>query len=306
METYTWNVVLIISKLGFYSGLIAIAGHLMHHNKILSEVKQYSPDTYSDYLKVTFTLLLLASIFNVFGFFASVGVITGEGLSVLVDTQMIEIVWGTTIGTVTLLRFIGLLLALTFIYLIMRVKRSNEHHHQRLRLIMLGGASGLLVYSVLMTGHISVLGNIEQLLLALHVAIMSWWFSALWPLKLACNKCNSVILIPMMEKFGQQASYLVSILLIIGMILSILLLGSIVELIKTPYGQFLLLKISIVIAIMIIAAINKLSLVPRLNTDSGRKHLSFSLNIEIILAISILLITASLTTIVGPSGQLNN
>jgi len=304
METYSWNVVLIISKLGFYSGLIAIVGHLIHHNKILSEVKQYSPDTYSDYLKGTFTLLLLANIFNLFGFFASVGVITGEGLSVIVDTQMLEIVWSTSIGTVTLLRFIGLSIALTYVYLIMRVRKPLEP--QRLTLLMLGVAGSLLLYSVSITGHISVLGYIERIIVVIHVAIISWWFGALWPLKLACDKCNTAVLIPIMEKFGQQASYLVSALLLIGLILSLLLLESIVELITTPYGQLLLLKITAVVAIMIVAAINKLSLVPMLNTDCGRKRLSLSLTIEIILAISILLITASLTTIVGPSGQLNN
>lgn len=299
MEIYAWNTLLVLSKLGFYTGLIVIVGHIIHQNNILNYVKLKSSEAYSDYLNAIITILLLAIILTLSGFYASIGVITGEGPSVVANTQMVEIVWSTSIGTSTLFRFIGLVIAISYFLLIWEFQRLDEN--RTLKWLLLGSAGLVLLYSIRLTGHVSVLGILEQINLAIHVAIMAWWFSALWPLKLACNKCNSGVLIPMMEKFGKQASFLVSVLLIIGLILSITLLESIIEFIKTPYGQLLLLKISVVLAILSVAAINKLSLVPRLNTNSGIKRLSASISIEIVLAIIILVITASLTTLTGPN-----
>jgi putative copper resistance protein D len=103
-----------------------------------------------------------------------------------------------------------------------------------------------------------------------------------------------------MERFGKQASVMVSLLLIAGLLLAIQLVGGLDALLFTNYGQTILVKLLLVICVMKIAATHKLKLVPQLKNSDGRKTLSKSISIEMFVAIAILSVTAVLTSIVGP------
>ena len=62
----------------------------------------------------------------------------------------------------------------------------------------------------------------------------------------------------------------------------------------------ILSKLSLVIAILCIAAINRIRLTPGLVSQNGVKLFRFSVKIEILVAICILIVTTYLSTVVGP------
>jgi putative copper resistance protein D len=102
-----------------------------------------------------------------------------------------------------------------------------------------------------------------------------------------------------MEKFGRMAIYLVALLLAAGIYLLTQLLSSIDQLFSTLYGQAMLIKLLAVAALLTLGALNKFSLVPRLDSDTGRQSLARSIRFEMVLALGILGMTAHLTTNVG-------
>jgi putative copper resistance protein D len=81
------------------------------------------------------------------------------------------------------------------------------------------------------------------------------------------------------------------------------LLDSWQEFITSAYGIALLIKFSLVLAILGLAVVNKLVLVPRLNREANANRLRISIRQEMGLAIAILMTTSYLSTIVGPAGH---
>ena len=128
---------------------------------------------------------------------------------------------------------------------------------------------------------------------------MAWWFGALLPLKQACHQLSYAELHLLMESFGKQASFTLSLLLVAGLWLVIQLVGSLDALISSSYGQTLLFKLALVVSILALAAKHKLILVPQLKNSQGREALSKSISIEMVVAFAILSVTAGLTSVVG-------
>ena len=129
---------------------------------------------------------------------------------------------------------------------------------------------------------------------------MAWWFGTLLPLIVACKDYSEEELHDVMHRFGQQAMFMVSVLLFAGLIVAIRLVGSFSALFNTGYGQVLLTKLVAVTGIMLIAAYHRFLLVPSLKYENSRKKLSKSISIEAVVALAILTITACLTSLVGP------
>jgi putative copper resistance protein D len=78
------------------------------------------------------------------------------------------------------------------------------------------------------------------------------------------------------------------------------LFHSLSELFTTAYGQALLVKLTLVLVIFVIAALNKLKLTPSLHNEGGVLALRNSIRIESVVALFILIITSYFSTIVGP------
>lgn len=129
---------------------------------------------------------------------------------------------------------------------------------------------------------------------------MAWWFGTLLPLIVACKEDSDKELHDVMHRFGQQAMFMVSVLLIAGLYVAIQLVGSFAALLNSGYGQVLLTKLVAVTGIMLIAAYHRFLLVPSLKYENSREKLSKSISIEAVVALAILTITASLTSLVGP------
>ena len=176
-------------------------------------------------------------------------------------------------------------------------RKQSKHVQQALLVICLFVFS----YSFTLIGHISDMGVFEKTLLMVHVIVMAWWFGALYPLKKACNTLGRDELYQLMEGFGKQASVMVSLLLVAGLLLAIQLVGDIDALLRSNYGQTILVKLFLVTSILTIAALHKLKLVPNLESHNGREALSKSISIEMVVAVVILFVTSGLTCVVGPA-----
>ena len=297
MEMIIWNTVIVLSKIVFYVGFACIAGYtffrqIFEHNESHNNVEIAN-------LKCTKTSVVVALIANGVWFFSSTGAMAEEGIQGALDTDILAIMWDSSIGDGALLRATGL--ALAIIALASPFKFKSVVLNKYLKQGVLVSSLLLLAYTFILIGHVSELGLFEKALLILHVLVMTWWFGALFPLKQACQQLSNTELHLLMESFGKQASIAVSLLLVAGFWLAIQLVGSVQALLTSSYGQTLLFKLFLVISILAIAAKHKLKLVPQLKNNDGREALSKSISVEMIVAFAILTVTAGLTSVVGPA-----
>ena len=113
-----------------------------------------------------------------------------------------------------------------------------------------------------------------------------------------CTIKNFTNLYFIADNFGRYAVVYIGILILTGLIFSYILLGGILPLITSTYGNVLLIKLFIVSMILIIGAINKFRIVPEIKKDlsTGQIKLKNSINIEIISSVLVLFTTSILTT----------
>ena len=297
MEMIIWNTVIVLSKIVFYVGFACIAGYtffrqIFEHNESPNNVEIAN-------LKCTKTLAFVALIANAVWFLASTGAMAEEGVHGALDPDMLGFMWDSSIGDGTLLRTIGVMIAILVLISPFKLKSVVLNHY--LKQSILVSSLFLLAYTFTFIGHVSELGVLEKVLLMLHVLVMAWWFGALFPLKQACQEQNYEKLYTLMDKFGRQAHTAVSLLLVAGLWLAFQLVGSLAALISSNYGQTLLLKLALVTSILGIAAKHKLKFVPQLKNNDGREALSKSISLEMVVAFAILSVTAGLTSVVGPA-----
>lgn len=212
------------------------------------------------------------------------------------DNMMLNIAWQSALGTQTVWRLAGLLLALVWL-----MWTQTKPSHSRY-VYLIGLFCGvILAGSFSLSGHPVELGIIAQILLSLHVFAIAAWAGSLWPLYVSCHQVPGHELGVLMHKFGQVAMAIVALLIVCGSILAIMLLGSVGELFTSAYGRLLLLKLLLVASMLMLGAWHKFSLVPELRRGSRPNKLGQSIAIEGILGISVLIITSVFTTLVGPA-----
>lgn len=140
-------------------------------------------------------------------------------------------------------------------------------------------------------------------LVVVHVAVAGFWTGALWPLyQLAGEPSERARAALAAERFGRQASWAVGALIVAGIVLSALLLGSVSALFTTSFGWVLMAKLALVAALLALAAHNRWRLVPALSgPDEGvaataAHRLRRSIRMEVVAFLAIALATAVLTT----------
>ena len=140
-------------------------------------------------------------------------------------------------------------------------------------------------------------------LLMLHLAAVAFWIAALHPLRrLAQRASDTDHTILVLTRFGHVAMGVVGLLLIAGTTLAWILVGGLQPLLTTAYGQTLLAKLLLVVALLGFAAWNKWRLVPALarNEAGVWVRLRRSIAFERVLVAGVLLVTALLTTAMSP------
>ena len=301
----SWELASLLCKLALYSGLCTLTGCLI------------SLAFYHDGRRQTMQgLLLYGLVGSVLGFHGvllnyliQVGMISGNGLAGMFDLGMIQLLLDTPQGESTLWR----LLAFTLAFIILawgmqqfgRLNKPPTRQHLRRILLPLSLTVVLLAGSFQMSGHVSVLGTSGQLAIALHVIAFACWIGSLLPLYWLARRGPTEELGRIMSRFGDHARYMLAVLVVAGGLMLWQLLSSPMELLQTAYGLSLKAKFVLVVGLMLVAAANRFTLVPALakgDTDAqpALRKLSSSIRLEMALAVIILLITAYLSTLVGP------
>ena len=235
-------------------------------------------------------------------FLAQVGSFAESGWEGMIDATYVAMLWDSSIGQSVSLRAGAFGLALVLIVFAW-FRPIDEHFPRPLLIAFFSAAAFLLVVSFNLIGHSSALPLLTRLLLSLHVLIALLWMGSLFPLWKACRTMDISALPALMHRFGVIAMGLVGVLIICGGVVAYQLLGSVMELVTTPYGLMLLAKIAFVALILGFAAWHKFRLVPGLATEQGVARLQRSIMWEGVVGFAILVVTLLLTTLVGPESM---
>ena len=240
--------------------------------------------------KLASVLAMLSALLTIMRISLQAGQLYDDGLIGLYDFEMILLVSEGPLGTSSIVRVTGLALLLIAIL------------SSRIRLIAMPIAGVMIASSFAFIGHatkdIWILGS----LITVHLLAVSFWMGALFPLyKISGKKSTLKEAGRLANNFGKQASFIVPVLIVVGVIFVIHLTGNPVILFTTTYGSFLIGKLIIVAALLGLAVLNKLRLVPNLlNGDQGAAlNLRKSILWESFAFLAIFIITAILTSVVN-------
>ena len=144
----------------------------------------------------------------------------------------------------------------------------------------------------------------------LHAVSVAYWVGALMPL-LAMLHRQPANLFAVLQRFSRGAVPVVGILVLTGLALAIVQLESFRALIDTRYGWILSIKVTLVILLLGLAALNRFRLTPALTSGpNNTRPLARSVLFECAIVIGILAVVAgwrftppprSLAAAVGPS-----
>lgn len=299
-----WEVLILSTKLAVYLGLSALLGGFLilliapFIQDKLSQARLLWQTYIIKYMAVFALIGVLATILD---FFFQVGALSQSGFTGMFDAVMQNMVAQSALGTVAISRLCVFIVGLVFcgmVYWQLTRKITPNFFVTLIVAIIQWGSVG---YTFMLSGHTVQLDSLYGYALAVHVIIALSWMGALWPLSAACLHLSPTPLYTLMRQFGHLAIGLVSLLLLAGTLLAWELVGSVGNLFNQIYGQSLLLKLGFVNAILLLAAWHKLKSTPKLLTHSNAAiDMRRSIQIEMLIGLCIFLITAVLTTVLGP------
>ncbi len=138
-----------------------------------------------------------------------------------------------------------------------------------------------LAASLAWTGHAAAMegldGTIHLASDALHLTAAAAWLGGLWPLSIlladahrAADPVSAAIADQATRRFSVLGLVSVAAILATGLINTYEILGASALSIDTAYNRLLLAKISLFIAMLAVAAVNRWRLTPRLSSEGGR------------------------------------
>ena len=272
-----WGLAAIATKFALYLGILTSAGTVFVALLFrLANMRRF-----------TVILAILALFATVTGFSLGGAALTGDA-SGMTDPEMLRLLWSTPVGTALAYRLVGLGLLIAGLLF----GRSG------LWLSALGG--GLALWSFASVGHIPDRGMFWlDVLLLFHLAAIAVWIGILTPLKRLVNASTLEQAANLGDRFGRLATVFVPLLILAGLVMSYVLVGSVAALFGTGYGKALIVKVAVVAVLLGLAASNKLRFVPKLTNGDAQaaQHLSRAISVEWIAVIIILLTTATLTSV---------
>ena len=139
-------------------------------------------------------------------------------------------------------------------------------------------------------------------LLTAHLLGLAFWIGAFAPLFWLARQGDATRAGALADAFGRRAVWVVAVLASAGAGLLVLLTGNPLGALAMPYGQFLVVKVSVFVLLLGLAAINRLRLTPALLAGDSRAgvHLQRSIGCEVAAVCVIALTTAALTTLSSP------
>jgi len=224
-------------------------------------------------------------------FFVQVGGFALDGLKGVADPFFVGLIWSGPAGTFVIMQ--ALFAVFWFMYAMSRVFW--------LRTLLWSVAIACMLYGYTAFGHSGTAASWQKLVIALHIAMAFLWFGSLPALRKACTSMPLNELKRSMEKFGRHMLIAVPLLFISGLLFFRGLSGHWLP--QLPLGDYelvLLVKLISVAAILTLAAVHKLWMVPHLEDEKGRSRLQRSIAVEMVLASLIFLVAAALSTSFSP------
>jgi putative copper resistance protein D len=176
-----------------------------------------------------------------------------------------------------------------------------SRHTNRSLAAYIGAALLGLAFTV--TGHTAVhpLRYLLAPLLWLHIAIVAFWFGALWPLYVATTRETPSIASQIIQRFSTRAAWSVPLIGIAGVVMTWTLLPSLNALLE-PYGELLVFKFASFIALMMLAALNKWRLGPAIAQGKTGAVNMFRrvVMLEYAVIFVVLCVTATMTGLFSP------
>ncbi|MEP1442877.1 MAG: CopD family protein [Hyphomicrobiales bacterium] len=282
-----WTLATILIKVGLYATSFIAAGTVF----FLITVRPNGPAIHGPTRLLSGLSALIALAFTLLYVAIQAGFLADDGLAGMVDGDMVNFILDGPAGLSSKVLLFGLIT----VVLVSFTPISAPPIYGWIA----GMGALFIVISFTLAGH-TTNGNIPVSagLIAVHLFAVSFWLAALWPLYHQGRHLKVEQLIATAERFGKQAMLVVPALLLVGVVLSIFLVGSITALFSTSYGLFLLGKITLVVLLLSLAALNKYRFIPALKDGEvdALNHFKRSIRLEVLLFSVILLITSILTS----------
>lgn len=299
----SWELASLLGKLFLYAGAASLAGGALTAWRYSTSNRAILTSNYS--------YILIGSLLGfqgvVLSFFVQVGLVNDSGIAGMFDPDMSSILLATTLGEVTFYRLLGFVLAaassIYFLQISQRPALTLASNPGRVIFGLQFIALFLLAYSHRVSGHVSVLSVIAQAAVVAHFFAFAAWIGCLLPFLQLSRSLDIESLQTTLKQFGNNAIVILLVLVLAGGLMLLELLGSPMELLNTDYGLSLLAKFFLVLVLLCVAAANKFILVPALSSKTGVAKLQTSIRYEIFLAAALLMVTAYLSTIIGPVGH---
>lgn len=290
MSLSLWALFTLLSRITLYASVASAIGGLfasvllVRHRESATAIRRY-----------TFWGCVAGIIATLIGFGVQVGALSDQGLKGMVDSTMMAILWQASVGTAIALQLSGFLLIGAATGWLLKTQKTNNVFIKAL--MLLGGLSLLASFS--QVGHFAEQPLLGKIAISLHVLAMSLWMGSLYPLWQVSRTTDIPEIQRSMERFGQVATVIVGVLVASGVLMATMLLKDFHTLFFTPYGQGLLLKLTLVGSLLLLAASNKWLTVPRLMQPGFSTRLSRAIAFEMCVGAFILLITGIITIIIG-------
>lgn len=278
-----WIIINPILKALLYVASFGSVGSFLfslHFGKQLSEHQQ----SYCNYLSHKSTLIgLVITLLMIL----SVAGNLGGDLASVIDMLMLQLAIESKSGVGYLTAFAG--------FAVMLISHNLKANANVVGLII---GSIAVLFSFTLAGHSQLGGVFTQFLLIVHLFGIAFWLGALLPFRWICLQDNTNNLGELAHRFGVFAILYVGLLLGAGLGYAYILLGELSLILTTSYGNLLLIKMLLVVALLSLAALNKFKLVPSLEKNhlQGVRQFQSSVKLEIILVLIILIGSSLLTT----------
>ena len=278
-----WIIINPILKALLYVASFGSVGSFLfslHFGKQLSEQQQ----SYCNYLSHKSTLI--GSVITLLMVLSVAGNLGGD-LASVIDMLMLQLAIESKSGVGYLTAFAG--------FAVMLISHNLKANANVVGLII---GSIAVLFSFTLAGHSQLGGVFTQFLLMVHLFGIAFWLGALLPFRWICLQDNTNNLGELAHRFGVFAMLYVGLLLGAGLGYAYILLGELSLILTTSYGNLLLIKMLLVVALLSLAALNKFKLVPSLEKNhlQGVRQFQSSVNLEIILVLIILIGSSLLTT----------
>ncbi len=283
-----WDLCAVLVKAALYASTFAAAGgafFLCHHRVFLQEGERRA---IARRMEICVAVAVAASALRI--------LVTAESLvgdaSGTLDSTLINMVWRSGEDSAVITRIAGLLLA----------ARAALSRRPATALAAVGGACAAMSFA--WVGHAHSSGALWTVAcIALHLVCVAFWIGALGPLALLARAGDPRRVGAVAARFGAAAAAAAAVLALAGLFVLWRFLGHASALWRSPYGMAMCVKLAFVAGLLGLAAFNKLTLTPRLLAGdfAAARSLRRSIRAEMALAGVILVTTAALPTLIGPT-----